>query len=606
MTCRHALFAVCLALAALTIEVNSAPAQAPAEPDANAPAVTNDGWPQYPLPAPTEFRKDVQRGRGPGFYFSLFKIALVCALFFLWVKTTDWVSQDCLRLSLNYLVWNSVVFGIFAAAFLLIWILPWFEVGYGLMVVAYLAPLGVYLIIRNKAVEAHQRVLTLDHLRHVFADAAGLLGVKISTEKKYDYQKGPPVQFKASAGGGRDGEANILLARRSPGYVPTKELVADMLDRRGDSTMLEFTPQSVGVRFQIDGVWHNVDPLERENGNLVLAVLKTMAGLDANERVKRQEGMFPADYKGVHYGVKLQSKGVETGEQAVLHFHLTKAPVHTLEELGMRAKTQEQLKELLNQTKGFVLFSSMPYGGLSNLFDAALKSCDRYMRDFAAVEDVNHREHEIENVQVTTYNSANKETPLAALEKIVRTYPNALVVRTLTDVETAKFLCEQVGEDRLILTSIRAKDAAETLLRVLMLKVPPKDFVNAVSGIVCVRLIRKLCDECKEEYPAPPEILQQFGIPAGKVQSLYRPPTQTDPKKPCEKCQGIGYYGRTGLFELIVVDDGLREVLIKSPKLDLVRAAARRGGMKTFQEEGLVLVVKGVTSLVELQRALKQ
>jgi type II secretory ATPase GspE/PulE/Tfp pilus assembly ATPase PilB-like protein len=606
MTCRHALFAVCLALAALTIVVSSAPAQAPAEPDANAPVVTNDGWPQYPLPAPTEFRKDVQRGRGPGFYFSLFKIALVCALFFLWVKTTDWVSQDCLRLSLNYLIWNSVVFGIFAAAFLLIWILPWFEVGYGLMVVAYLAPLGVYLIIRNKAVEAHQRVLTPDHLRHVFADVAGLLGVKISTEKKYDYQKGPPVQFKASAGGGRDGEANILLARRSPGYVPTKELVADMLDRRGDSTMLEFTPQNVGVRFQIDGVWHNVDPLERANGDLILAVLKTMAGLDANERVKRQEGMFPADYKGVHYGVKLQSRGVETGEQAVLHFHPTKAPVHTLEELGMRAKTQEQLKELLNQTKGFVLFSSMPYGGLSNLFDAALKSCDRYMRDFAAVENVNHREHDIENIQVTTYNSANKETPLAALEKIVRTYPNALVVRTLTDVETAKFLCEQVGEDRLILTSIRAKDAAETLLRVLMLKVPPKDFVNVVSGVVCVRLIRKLCDECKEEYPAPPEILQQFGIPAGKVQSLYRPPTQADPKKPCEKCQGIGYYGRTGLFELIVVDDGLREVLIKSPKLDLVRAAARRGGMKTFQEEGLVLVVKGVTSLVELQRALKQ
>ena len=557
------------------------------------------------MPAPTQFRKD-ERGRGPGFYFSLSRILLVCALFFLWVKTTDWVSQDCLRLGLNYLIWNSVVFGVFAAAFLLIWILPWFEVGYALLVIAYLAPLGVYIIIRNKAVEAHQRVLTPDHLRHVFADVAGLLGVKIATEKKLDYQKGAPVQFKASAGGGRDGEANILLARRSPGYVPAKELVADMLDRRGDSIMLEFTPQNVGVRFQIDGVWHNVDPLEASAGNLILAVLKTMAGLDANERAKRQEGMFPADYKGIHYGVKLQTKGVETGEQAVLHFHPTKAPVHTLEELGMRTKTQEQLKELLNQPKGFLIFSSMPYGGLSNLFDASLKACDRYMRDFAAVEDVNHREHDIENIQVTTYNPALKETALPALEKIVRTYPNALVVRTLTDGATAKFLCEQVGEDRLVLTALRAKDAPETLLRVLMLKVPPKDFVNAVTGVNCVRLVRKLCDECKEEYPAPPEVLQQFGIPPGKVQSLYRPPTQADPKKPCPKCQGIGYFGRTGLFELIVVDDGVREVLMKSPKLDLVRAAARRGGMKTFQEEGLVLVVKGVTSLVELQRALKQ
>ena len=134
--------------------------EAPTEPESNTPTVTSDGWPEYPLPAPTQFRKDPERGRGPGFYFSLFKIALVCALFFLWVKTTDWVSQDCLRLSLNYLVWNSVVFGVFAAAFLLLWVLPWFEVTYALMVVAYLAPLGVYLIIRNKTVEAHLTVMT--------------------------------------------------------------------------------------------------------------------------------------------------------------------------------------------------------------------------------------------------------------------------------------------------------------------------------------------------------------------------------------------------------------------------------------------------------------
>src|SRR5262249_33108734 len=161
----------------------------------------------------------------------------------------------------------------------------------------------------------------------------------------------------------------------------------------------------------------------------------------------------------------------------------------------------------------------------------------------------------IENLQVTTYNSKAGETPLPALEKIVRTYPNAFVVRTLTDAATGKFLCEQVSEDRLILTGMRSKDAPETLLRVLLLKVPPKDFINAISGVICVRLVRKLCDACKEGYPAPAEVLQQFGIPPGKVQTLYRPPTQVDPKKPCMECQGIGYKGRTGLFELLVVDD---------------------------------------------------
>jgi type II secretory ATPase GspE/PulE/Tfp pilus assembly ATPase PilB-like protein len=100
-------------------------------------------------------------------------------------------------------------------------------------------------------------------------------------------------------------------------------------------------------------------------------------------------------------------------------------------------------------------------------------------------------------------------------------------------------------------------------------------------------------------------VLQQFGIPAGKIQTLFQPPSQPDPKRPCPNCDGIGYKGRIGLFELLTVDDGVREALVKTPKLDAVRAAARKAGLKTFQEEGLVLVVKGITSLAELQRALK-
>lgn len=574
----------------------------------SAPGVTqaeDTGWPKYPLPAPAQFGKDPTTGRGHGWYLSLSRFLLVWVLFLLWVKTADWVSQDCLRLDMSYMIWNGVIVGCFLGAFLLFWLLPWFEVAYPLMALSYLVPVIVYVIIRNKGVDPHQRVMTPDHLRHVFSNVAGKVGVKVAAERLQDHEKGAPVKFKATAGGGRDGEANLMLARRSPAFVPTKDLVAEMLDRRGDALLLECTQAEVGVRIQIDGVWHNVDPRDRNAGDMIVAILKTMAGLDPNERVKRQNGSMAADYQGVHYFCKLQSQGIETGERVIAQFRPTKAPVHTLEELGMRPKTQEQLKELVGRTAGFVIFSSMPYGGLSNLFDATLKICDRYVRDFAAIEDVNNREHEIENLQVTTYNAAAGETPVPAIEKIVRTYPNAIVLRILNDTETAKLLCEQVTEDRLILTGMRSKDAPETLLRVLLLKVPPKDFVNVASGVCCVRLVRKLCDACKEGYPAPAEILQQFGIPPGKVQTLFRPPTQADPKKPCPECQGIGYKGRIGLFELLVVDDGVREVLMKSPKLDLVRAASRRGGMKTFQEEGLVLVVKGVTSLVELQRALK-
>jgi type II secretory ATPase GspE/PulE/Tfp pilus assembly ATPase PilB-like protein len=600
-----ALILLGILLAIVFASPHRAPAQQPTAGPGVAQPEESNGWPHYPLPSPTQFGTDPIAGRGHGFYLSLSKFLLVWILFLLWVKSADWASQDCLRLDMTYMIWNGVIFGPFLAAFLLLWLLPWFEVAYPLMALSYLIPLCVYIIVRNKGLPQHQRVLTSDHLRHIFSGVAGKIGIKVAAERQMDYDKGAPVKFKAAAGGGRDGEANLMLARRSPAFVPTKDLIAEMLDRRGDALLLECTASEVGVRMQIDGVWHNVDSRDRNSGDMIVAILKTVAGLDANERVKRQNGSLAADYQGNLYFCKVQSQGVENGERVIAQFRPTKAPVHSLEELGMRPKTQEQLKELLGRTAGFVIFSSMPYGGLSNLFDAALKICDRYVRDFAAVEDVNNREHEIENLQVTTYNAAAGETPVPFLEKIIRTYPNALVVRTLPDVETAKLLCEQVTEDRLVLTGMRSKDAPETLLRVLLLKVPAKDFVNVVSGVVCVRLVRKLCDACKEGYPAPAEILQQFGIPPGKVQTLFRPPTQTDPKKPCPECQGIGYKGRIGLFELLVADDGVREVLMKSPKLDLVRAASRRAGMKTFQEEGLVLVVKGVTSLAELQRVLK-
>jgi type II secretory ATPase GspE/PulE/Tfp pilus assembly ATPase PilB-like protein len=132
------------------------------------------------------------------------------------------------------------------------------------------------------------------------------------------------------------------------------------------------------------------------------------------------------------------------------------------------------------------------------------------------------------------------------------------------------------------------------------------------------RLIRKLCDECKQAFPPPPQLLQKLGIPAGRVQVLYReyqppPPEQLvdDKGRPieppiCPKCGGLGYFGRTALFELLVVDAALRDALIKQPKLEVLRSVARKSGHRTIQEEGILLVARGITSIPELQRVMKQ
>ncbi len=373
--------------------------------------------------------------------------------------------------------------------------------------------------------------------------------------------------------------------------------------------MLDYTAEVVGVRYQIDGVWHDRAPLDRASGDLVLAVYKGLAALKVEDRRSRQSGSFGVEAAKEKFTCKITSQGTKTGERVLLQLEQLKVPFKTLEELGMRPKTQEQIEALFQQS-GLVVFSSLPGGGLTTTIDLVLMNTDRFMRNFVSVTDERKPDREIENVHVTTFSGGSGETAATVLPKLIRTYPDVIVVRDVVDLDTLALLCEQVGENRLIITSIRAKDAAEALLRLMMLKIPPADFAAAASGVINVRLIRKLCEKCKEGYPPPAEVLKQLGLPPGRIEALYRPPTvPIDPKHPdavCDACGGVGYVGRTALFEVLVVDDAIREVLATAPKLENVRAAARKGKQRSLQDEGILLVARGVTSIQELLRVLKQ
>jgi type II secretory ATPase GspE/PulE/Tfp pilus assembly ATPase PilB-like protein len=549
--------------------------------------------------------------RDSGGYLSLWKILGFWLLFLLWVRTTDWVSQDAQQWKLRYAIWNPIVFFSFFVALLLLWIVPYFSVGIVLLLIGYAAPLISYVVYRNKQVPApSDKVLTRKHIRRWIARRVNVVGIKMGGTDSDPSDLGPDVQFKATGGATeRDNSIHLIAARQSPGFLPARELFDDAIQQRATHIMLDYTPDSVGVRYQVDGVWHDRAAMERESGDAMLEVFKGLAALKIDNRRSRQSGSFGVEVVKEKFNCRIASQGTQTGERVLLQLEQTKLSLKTLDDIGMRGKTQEQFRGLMEQN-GLLLFSSMPGGGLTTTMDAALSSIDRFVRNFVAVADANKPEREIENVHVTTYSSAEGETPATVLPKLIRTYPDVIIVRDVADLETLSILCEQAGEKRLVMTSTRAKEAVEALLRIMMLKIPPAEFAGAVIGVVNVRLIRKLCEKCKEAYPPPAEVIKQLGLPAGRIESLYRPPTQPiDPKRPdavCEGCQGIGYYGRTGIFELLVIDDDIRTVLTTAPKLENLRAAARKGKQRSLQEEGVLLVARGVTSIQELLRLLKQ
>jgi type II secretory ATPase GspE/PulE/Tfp pilus assembly ATPase PilB-like protein len=564
------------------------------------PCWAQDAWPAFPLPALHQI------DRGPGGYLSWIKLLLLWVLFLAWVKTTDWVSQDCQRVGVPYAIWNPLVTFPFLAALVLLGLsLPLFLLSFPLCVLAYVAPLIAYVMVRNQRLELHERVLTIGHIRHLLAEGLQRVGVRISAEPKAAHEKGAPVNMIAQ--GGKDpqqNQANLIEARQSAGYLPTKELIAGAIDNRAEKVMLDFSPQEVTTRYLVDGVWHDAENHERDEGDAILAILKKLAGLKPQDRASRQQGRLGVEYNGHQLSCTLVSQGTKTGERALLGFSEMRNPFRSLEELGMRPKMVERLKELMLEPHGILLFSSLPSGGLSTTLEIALKSTDRLLRDFIAVEDENDRMHDVENVDPITYNRAAGETPDQKLDSILRKQPDVLVFPDLVNAATVTRLCAAAVDDKLVFGCVRAKEAVEALLRILLMKVPAKAFAPAALAVVNQRLVRKLCESCKEAYAPPPALLAKLGVPAGRVDTLYRHPE--NPEKECPDCRGIGYLSRTCIFELLVVDDAIRQALLTQPKLEVLRAVSRRSGNTTLQEEGLAKVIQGITSLPELMRVLKQ
>jgi len=627
---------------------------------------------------------------GPGYYLNWIKVLSTWLIFLCWVGTADWISRDASEMKLDHLRWNPVVVGTFLPAFVLLWLVPIFWVGLPLVVLAYLVPFIAYVVYRNGKVERHQRVLTPAHIRYWLSERFSKVGVKMEAEALDPHAAGVPVVLAAMGGSDRDNAAWLLASRQSQGTLPARRLLADALYRRADALMLDYTQQGVGVRFLIDGMWQNGEPLDRETGDPLLESLKMLAGLNPQDRQSRQEGKLAVDYhifKPIVFAhvergkeefrkrvaldlarelagpevspveleqrVKLvtgervrerfaspigtwtpvqktdlsklrgtervnpdncldpmkcvcmlASQGTATGERAILQLEIQKTRFASLDEIGMRPKMQEQMKELMRQETGFLLFSAPPGGGLRTTMNVVLRTADRFMREFAAVEEENNRYETVENVPVTTYGAAKGESPANVLPAVFHREPNVLVLRDLVNADSAKMVLDQAAEHRMIVSTTRAKDSVEAILRVLALGATADDLAKPLCAVFNQRLVRKLCDTCKEAYAPPAQVLAQLGLPAGRVQAFYRPPTQRE--EVCPECGGVGYRGRTAVIEMLVADDNFRKLLAAQARPDALREAARKAGMRLLQEEGVVLVAKGVTSLPELIRVMKQ
>ncbi len=428
----------------------------------------------------------------------------------------------------------------------------------------------------------------------------------------------PKLEFKPKIADAQQQQGVLIACRSIEQFPATVILAAQALKARADQILLDFSQQGVAVRFRVDGLWEGMPPMDRATGDGVLVIFKRLCELNPTDRKSRQQGTLPVRYKGVDWIFDIVSQGVPSGERVLIRIEPKKPVLTQLGDLGMRDKMQEQLRKLLNSEDAMFIFSGAPGQGLPMTWRVGLEAADRYVRDFHSVEDVTVGDPEQINIAKHTYNAAAGETPMTVLKSLLLKQPDVLVFPDLVNIELVKLVCQEVvQEHRYIITRINASSAVEALLKLMMTyKTSAKEIAKITCGVLNQRLVRRLCTECRQPFQPSPQLLQKLGIPPGRVRQLYQPTIPPPPEqrvdangKPieieiCSKCEGRGYFGRAAIFELLTMNDAIRQAALKSPTVDHVVKVAKEQGFLTLMEEGVLAVATGLTSLQELQRVL--
>ena len=431
---------------------------------------------------------------------------------------------------------------------------------------------------------------------------------------------GPPVEFKSTAGEQVANQTAEIKCRQSMGIVPAKQIVYEAIIGRGDRILMDFSAHGAASQMEVDGVRQALPVMDRQNGDMMLAVFKTLAHLNPQDRVSQQVGEFTA---ALGYEVRkchFNSIGTQTGERVIINLTNNKGKFDSLSDLGIREPVADAFKHLSGRHEedkkkqimsGMIVIATPPNGGgLSTVWEYALRATDRFMRDFVCFETPGMDETDIENILVDVVDPDKGKSLAASIEAAELRQIDVYLVPQLTDKAALERLCYEVNtESKQVFISVRATDGIDALLKLRDSGVAPDMLAQAVNGVLHMRLCRRLCENCKQPFEPNPQYVQQLGLPPSHVQILYQqfqpvPDEEGVMPPPCPACLGRGFVGRIGIFELTEITEPMRQALVTDSNPAKLRQLSAEQGNQSMLTEGMLFVAQGITSVQELQRAL--
>ena len=373
-------------------------------------------------------------------------------------------------------------------------------------------------------------------------------------------------------------------------------IVKQAVQDRASDVHLEPQEDVLRVRYRIDGLLHDMYTLPLSAHLPLLSRLKILGDINIAEQRRPQDGHFSTVVGGRNVDVRVATVGTLHGERATLRIFDKSLPLLTLEQLGFLPEAMEQFHTMLKSTFGMILVSGPTGSGKTTTLYAAVNHMRHDERNIMTVEDpVEYRFSGISQIQVNAKAGISFSSGLRA---IVRQDPDAILIGEIRDQETAKTAVQAALTGHLVLASIHANDSVSTLYRLVDLGIDPYLITSTVVGMIAQRMVRRVCSRCSD-------LVQ----PSAEEQAAYFELMEEEAPihhvgKGCAVCANSGYFGRTGIFELLCMNDDIRDHLLKGSSAAEVRAQALTHGMTTMGHDGMTKAKQGITSIMECLRCI--
>lgn len=391
--------------------------------------------------------------------------------------------------------------------------------------------------------------------------------------------------------------------------VPVVNLVDAILSNAYESNAsdIHFEPHEKLslLRYRIDGVMHDIASLPRGVHDLLIARLKILAKLKTDEHFAAQDGKIRQIMGGETVDVRVSIVPIVEGEKVVLRLLAERGKSFNLENLGLDGEDLEKIKKAAKEPWGMILATGPTGCGKTTTLYSILKMLNTRDINICTIEDP--VEYDIEGANQIQVNPKTNLTFAEGLKSIIRQDPDVVLVGEIRDRETAGIAVNAAMTGHLLLSTLHTNDAATALPRLLEMNIEPFLAASTVNVIIAQRLVRKICSKCIVSYTAdhaelkrqlPPEIFNKY---FGKTKTIrfYK-------GKGCPACRNTGYLGRIGIFEILLMQNNIRELIMKKANAEEIESLAVKNGMATMLEDGVRKVINGKTTMDEILGAVRE